>query len=416
MTKGTYHFCSCQGIGQHLLIDAVAEKTGLSRILEDSFPGRSREILSVITYYLSRRDTDVNGMECYCYDNYTGINYVPDVTKIISDEVLGHERIRDFLCLWLKYRLSLSDSPTVEVDFDSTNVNTSSKGVLSAERGKPKVDEDLPQVNFSYLVDRKTGVPMHFDMYYGSVVDMEHCKNYIEKVKAIKPNADFFVCLDRWYYTSSIFSMLNGTYDFAVMEKDGVMMNSFIQENPVPIMTKSANKIRESVYDISFKGKPFSGWTGADLSIYLYFDSLKNLQASVTEMDKLEKVACQIVGKKDWKGSIQETWGKSIDITIDKRTKVIKKAVVNHEEADRRLSKSGYFYIVSDREMTPSEMYAFYRHRDVVEKDFRLSRSEEDLSKTYAQSDICFEAKTFLGFLCSVIRSDILDTMAPYFR
>lgn len=409
-------FCSCQGIGQHLLIDAVAEKTGLSQILEDSFPGKSREILSIITYYLSRRDTDVNGMECYCYDNYTGINYIPDISKVISDEVLSHERIRDFLCLWLKYRLSLSDSPTVEVDFDSTNVNTSSEGVLSAERGKPKVDEDLPQVNFSYLVDRKTGVPMHFDMFYGSVVDMEHCKNYIEKVKAIKPDADFFVCLDRGYYTSSILSMLNGTYDFAVMGKDGVMMDSFIQENPIPMMTKSANRIRGSVYGISFKGKPFSGWTGEDLSIYLYYDSLKNLQASVTEMDKLEKVAGQIVGKKDWKGSIQDTWGKSIDITIDRRTKVIKKAVVNHEEADRRLSKSGYFYIVSDREMTPSEMYAFYRHRDVVEKDFRLSRSEEDLSKTYAQSDICFEAKTFLGFLCSVIRSDILDTMAPYFR
>lgn len=110
------------------------------------------------------------------------------------------------------------------------------------------------------------------------------------------------------------------------------------------------------------------------------------------------------------------TGRKSIQNTVDKRTKVIKKTAVNHEEADRRLSKSGFFYIVSNREMTPSEIYMFYRHRDVVEKDFRLSRSEEDLSKTYAQSNICFEAKTFLGFLCSVVRSDILDTMAPYFR
>lgn len=415
-SEGTGCFCSCQGIGQHLLIGVVAEKTGLSRILEDSFPGRSKEILSVITYYLSRRDTDVNGMKCYCYDNYTGINYIPDMTKLISDSVMGHERIRDFLSMWLRHRLSLSENPMVEVDFDSTNVNTSSEGIESAERGKPKVDEELPQVNFSYLVDRKTGVPMHFDMFYGSVVDMEHCKNYIEKVKAIKPDADFFVCLDRGYYTASILSMLNGTYDFAIMGKDGVMMDSFIQENPIQSMTKSANRVRGSVYGVAFKGKPFSGWTGKDLNIYLYFDSLKNIQASVNEMDKLEKVAGQIVGKKDWKGNIQETWGKTIRITIDRRTKVIKEAAVNHEETDRRLSKSGYFYIVSNREMTPSEMYVFYRHRDVVEKDFRLSRSEEDLSKTYAQSDICFEAKTFLGFLCSVIRSDILNTMAPYFR
>lgn len=414
--KNGQSFCSCQGIGQHLLINAIAEKTGLARILEESFHGRDKEILSVLTYYLSRRDTDIDGMKCYCYDNYTGINYIPNMTSLLSDDVMGHEEIRDFLSRWLRHRLSLSDNPTVEVDFDSSNINTSSSGIQSAERGKPKVDEGLPQVNFSYLVDRRTGVPMHFDVFYGSIVDMEHCKNYIEKVKAIKPDANFFVCLDRGYYTSQILAKLYGTYDFAVMGKDGQQMDSFVSEHPVSMMTKSANRIRSSVYGISFKSSPFSGWGKDDLNIYLYFDQTKNMQASVSELDKLDRVASQIVGKKDWKGSIQQTWGKAIKMTVDARSKIISKATVDHEAADLRLSKSGYFYIVSNKEMTPSEMYSFYRHRDVVEKSFLLSRSEENLEKTYAQSDACFEAKTFMGFLCSVIRADIISTMAPYFR
>jgi len=47
--------------------------------------------------------------------------------------------------------------------------------------------------------------------------------------------------------------------------------------------------------------------------------------------------------------------------------------------------------------MTPKEMFSFYRHRDIVEKSFRYSLSEEDLGKTYSQDDNSYEAKRIIG-------------------
>ena len=76
--------------------------------------------------------------------------------------------------------------------------------------------------------------------------------------------------------------------------------------------------------------------------------------------------------------------------------------MVDHAAFDERQRKAGYFFIVSDREMTCQEMLAFYRHRDVIEKDFMHAKSQEDLHKTYAQSDGCYEEKTFMGFLCPI--------------
>ena len=99
-------------------------------------------------------------------------------------------------------------------------------------RGKAKTDEGLPQVNFSYLVDRNTGIPMHFDIFYGSIVDMEHCKNYIRKIEAINKDARFCLCMDRGYYTKPFLESIYGKYNFCVMGKDGAMMDQFVSAYP----------------------------------------------------------------------------------------------------------------------------------------------------------------------------------------
>ena len=106
-----------------------------TRPLLSPFPVSVREIEACMKYYLSARDTDMSGFSCYGYDHYLGTNYIPDLGKLFNER-LTHEKIREFLSAWLRSKLSLSDSPEVEIDFDSTNANTSSGNIGLAERGK----------------------------------------------------------------------------------------------------------------------------------------------------------------------------------------------------------------------------------------------------------------------------------------
>lgn len=56
-----------------------------------------------------------------------------------------------------------------------------------------------------------------------------------------------------------------------------------------------------------------------------------------------------------------------------------------------------------------------YRSRDFIEKCFKMSKSECDLFKFYAQSDSCAEAKAFLVFISAIYRSEILSKLKYYF-
>jgi len=406
-------FCPCQSIGQIVLVNKVCEETGLKTILEEVYDDKYKEIIGIITSALANREINIETFKAYQYDHYLGMNYYINTTSIFNQKIT-HESIKEFTRRWLEYRLSLTKKPIVEVDFDSSNCNTFSEGISYAERGKAKVDEKLPQVNFSYIVEKESGVPIHFDMFYGSIVDMEHCKNYINKVKTIKKNAKFFICLDRGYYTKECITMFNSAYKFAVMGKESIKSNEFIKRYPIQTMTKSENRIKGNIYGIEFEDKPYQDYE-ENLYIYLYYDSSKNLLSTQVEQEKLEKAAEMIIGKKDKNKTITNTWGNKLNITVNKKTKIITKAVVDYDKLDERNARTGYFYIVSNEKMTAKEMFSFYRHRDVIEKSFRYSLSEEELGKTFAQTDTAYEAKRFIGFLCSIIRADILNRMSPFF-
>ena len=89
------------------------------------------------------------------------------------------------------------------------------------------------------------------------------------------------------------------------------------------------------------------------------------------EFDKVEKIAETLVGKRDKKEYITNTFGKMINITKNE-DKIIVSADVNYDRLDKLKEKVGYFYIVSNEDQSCKEVYLSYRHRDNVEKLFKL--------------------------------------------
>ena len=54
---------------------------------------------------------------------------------------------------------------------DSTNHNTSCKNNDMAEFGAAKKKEGLPDINFAAFVDEKTGIPVYYELFFGSLLD-----------------------------------------------------------------------------------------------------------------------------------------------------------------------------------------------------------------------------------------------------
>lgn len=405
-------------IGASLLCKKICKKEGLINILEECFPGKSDLIITLAEYYSIRRDSTSQLFKYYLSNHFTNLNYIPSDTELskLFNEQIDNVGIKNFLEKWLKYRLSCKGKcKNIDIDFDSTNRNISSSNIVAAEYGKAKVDEGLKQINTAYFLDRDTGLPIYFDIYYGSIVDMNHCQIALEKVRSIDPEINGTIVLDRGYFSSkNIEYMLKNNINFVFMAKNCKKFNDLIVENEVSKITQPENRIYKTTYGFKTKGKPFED-SSKELNLYLYYNEKDVAIKSSNLQDQIERACSFLVGKKDEKGHIENTYGKQIIFTFDPNTKVITSAIPNYEYLKEYKKTIGYFLIVSNKDESLESILKTYRFRDCVEKEMMHTKSSCDLNKTFASSDQAFEAKILLGFISSIVRSALIVKLKPYF-
>ena len=416
-------FSTCQSVGDYIFIKKIFEHLGLLTLLEEEFGSDAQLILAIVIYHLYTRDNSIQNFKYFVYDHYCGLNYIPSDTVLnnLFKQTMDNEKIKHFLGKRIKARLMINKKPEIIVDFDSSNINTASNNISYAENGKPKVEEDLPQVNFAYAVERETGIPLYLDVFYGSIVDMEHCKTAITKLtafatksKAEKIQQKLTFCFDRGYYVSSFINDIDEQYKFICMGKSSNFLNEIILKYPRNLIHQPVNKVADNFYGIKFRGKPFAS-IDKEMNIYLFYDPRANAGASKNEQDKIEKIANSIINKKDKNDGIMKTYGKKINITYKSKTKIIVSATPNMNYLSEVYSDSGYSFMISNEDFPIEEVYKIYKNRDIIEKDFKYSKSECGSNKFYAQSDESMMSRTFIAFICSIIRTTLHNDMKPYF-
>lgn len=403
-------------LGNAILLRAAAKKVGLTEILKECFPGRAEVIQTLLEYYMTERDSSAQLFRYYLYDHYTTLNYIPSESTLsrLFNQELTASSIHDFLEKWLRYRMSrIPKGESVDIDFDSTNYNISSGNLESAEYGHPKVNEGLPQVNVAYFLEHKSGIPVYYDVYYGSIIDMEHCRTAVEKVRAIQEDLELSFIMDRGYFSRENLQCIGEKYSFLCLGKSGVRLSRLIEEYPADKIFSARNRVYGTIYGVRLKGKAFEEDT-EEYWLYLYYNASSRVPEIEAQQDTLEYQAQTLIGKRDKKGYIRNTFGKRLNLTVNDDD-VITGAEPNYDYLDSLKETCGYFWIVSNREMTAEEAISCYRHRDIVEKSFRSIKSDADLNKVYAGTDHVFETKSFLGFLTAILRADITTRLRPYY-
>lgn len=403
-------------LGAEMVLRKIAEDEGLSTILNECFDGRSNIILSLVDYFLIRRDSSAQLFKYFLRDHYTDLNYIPSETELsnLFNDFFNHENISNFLTRWMNYRVSNKKHHSyIDIDFDSTNRNVSSKSIGFAEFGKAKVDEGLPQVNTAYFLDRESGLPIYYDIYYGSIIDMSHCQVALEKIKAVNKSIKGMIVMDRGYFSNkNIEYFEKNKFSFLCMGKDNKVFSDLINTYPRNEISEPKNRVYKTIYGLKLVGKPFET-TNKNYHIYLYYNESDVAYEASRIQDEVEYCAKFLVGKKDKDKQIENTFGKRINLTYDDE-RIIIKAEPNYTYLKNRKNELGYFWIVSNVDDTCENILLSYRHRDLIEKQMKYSKSLADLDKLFAQSDNAYEAKTLLSFISAILRSIIVLKIKPY--
>lgn len=98
------------------------------------------------------------------------------ISRFLSE--IGSDERMDFLNSWNDCR---NHKERIYVSYDSTNKNCKAGDIEKAEYGHPKEDVGAPIFNYSIAYDLNNQLPLLYESYPGSVIDVSQLQYMIQK-------------------------------------------------------------------------------------------------------------------------------------------------------------------------------------------------------------------------------------------
>ncbi len=391
-----------------LLIKKILKNTSLDKVL-DVHGDKKDMIINLVSYLLIEGNSSLQHYPYFAFNhNIIGDihsdSYISDFLKSFTDK---EKEI--FLSAWNNL---YTKEDMLYINYDSTNMNISSKGIELAEYGHAKKDEGLPQVNISYASSLKDSTPLFYDIYPGSIIDNTEIKDSVNKLTTYGYKNIGFI-LDRGYYSKTNIDYLRDKeYSFILMIKDNsTFLKAFKTEMKNSMKTDYSSFIENhQVYGITIKGKLYKN-DKKIVYVHLYYDEQSASTERANLLTNIKKIEEEINNR-----LIDEDIKKRHKSKCDKYHKLFNLHYIDEylisfspkkKEIQKLIDNCGYFCLVTSEELTASNALDIYRDRDSIEKLFMIIKSEMDFNCFKVQSDVSLRAKFHIAFIASIVRNEI---------
>ena len=402
---------SCLRIGSFLLIRKLSEDYGLPRILGGFFQPRDLGLfLDLAAYSLVCEDNAAQYYPDYAYWHplftegmrmYSDSKVSEFLGSVTDDQSVG------FLTSWNQGR---DCKDRIYISYDATNKNSQAGDLSMVEFGKAKDDSRLPVFSHSIAHDVGNRVPLFYEEYPGSVVDVSQLQFMLGKAKGYGYRNVGFI-LDRGYFSKENIRFLdeNG-YSFVLMVKGmGRLVSELVLSLRGTFECSRPCDIREyKAYGITVRAKLYSDDT-RERYFHIYHGTGREHAEREQVEDRMDRMAKFLKQHEGEEIGVSDTWRRYFDLHFDKKKFLFareKEAVV-----ERELTLCGYFCIVTSEEMTAREALALYKSRDDSEKLFRGDKSYLGNRTMRVYSDESTSAKLFIEFVALIIRNKIYTSL-----
>lgn len=396
-------------VGAKAVVDKIFEDLNLDKILQNVFGSQTAHMIHDLASYLCIDGSSVmQHYPTWRYEHPGNIDTnVSDstITRMLQGGV-SFEESSKFMQLWNEGR---DKEGIVYINYDSTNMGCEAEGVELAEYGHAKDDPTLPQVNLAVGAECSTGLPLLYDIYPGSVVDVSEIDYSINLAKGLGIQNLGFV-LDRGYLSAeNMKKFRKEKYNFVIMLKvnNACANRNIIKYHDELVNTDDPNTLisKYDTYGITVKDKLFS--TDEEESwIHVFYDSKRASKEKIEFFNVLKLYEQQIIDgikKENLTEERAKKFGRYFDLQL-KDGKVVGYSQ-NLENIHLAMRHFGCFAIATTEEMTAEEALTIYRDRDAVEKLFASIKNEMDGFKFRVHSDPSVATKVFIYFIASIIRS-----------
>jgi transposase len=299
--------------------------------------------------------------------------------------------------------------------YDITSFSSYSQNISLLEYGYNRDGLDLPQVNLSLIVDRDLGIPLMYDIYPGSIVDVSTLKNTIKKINS-QGVRDYTLIMDRGFFSiANIEELVSSNLSFIIPPA-----------STLKSVKESISSIHSSIDDPQYlklyqKEPLFVMPVNIEigeicLSGYAYYDQKREQQERNSFykrlFDLLERL--KSVNLKPWMnpGEVFREIAKRDVRFIEWRIIDGKFEVALRKNAvSQAVNKFGKYILLFRGKFTWEECLSLYRSKDVVEKGFDILKNDLDLMPVHIRTESALRGYLFIAFLALILRMRLMRQM-----
>ncbi len=405
----------CLKIGSWLAIRSIIEHYGIEKTLNPIIDKDTGFFLDLAAYSLISENNAGQYYPdyAYCHPLFTNAMHIYSDSKV-SDflNTMPEHWSVEFLNAWNGRR---DHRERIYISYDSTNKNCQAGDIEIVEFGHPKDEQGLPVFNYSIAYDKTNQVPLFYEEYPGSIVDVSQLQFMLEKALSYGYRHCGFI-LDRGYFSKANIQYMDACgYEFVIMVKGMKdLVSGLVLEHQRSFETDRRCFIRgHRVYGKTIKAPLYADDTRERYFHIFHSSTLECSQRGKLEA-KLERMEKSLLKHRGQAITFPKSYSQYYELYFNEQDGSAKTLVHWRERNDviqRELSLCGYFAIVTSEQMTAQEAMDLYRSRDASEKLFRSDKTFLGNKSLRVHSDQAADAKVFIGFVALIIRNRLYNLL-----
>lgn len=391
--------------GPYLLLQKIAEDTGLSVILKKCFPLLHQQILSLVFFIVQK------GLPLSRSETWSASHLHPFEEPIASQRIsellrsLTEGDRQRFLSLWLQ-KITEDDY----LCYDITSISSYAQSNEFVRYGYNRDDERLPQINMAMLFGQKSKLPAYYRRIQGNISDVATLKTTVKSLDFLGVSHIHFV-LDRGFYSQgNIDALLACRHHFTIAVPAGRKWVEEMIEEHVESVASPSNYREVGENEALYMSTKLYKWgeEGRRTYVHLYY----NASRAGEEYDRFTFRLLRI--KRDLElGKISESDRERYSryFIIKDTPKRGRSVTFNDGEIQKYRNRyAGFFCILSSRIKDPVEALRVYRTKEVVENSFDDLKNQLDMKRLRVHDSGAMDTRLFLQFLALIFICHIRNT------
>jgi transposase len=402
--------------GNIFLLRHITRELKLDQLMKNCFPGTYSEILALAYFHLC--DDSAMYLFPYWQDEQCELNcrklYSSEISELCDSIGGAQKSVRDFFERWVASR-----KPVSGVYYDVTSISSYSTNMDFVEWGYNRDGENLRQINLGVACERENGLPLFYRLYPGSINDVTTLENHLKMLDLFELD-NVLISLDRGFCSKSNIIAMNSRKD----KLEFVQPMTFSMKAVTRMLKANRAELKKNRNAFKF-GEDILHHVESSMSFdkedsqyraFLYYNEKADLDQRHSFLSKLFDIEKELSGRRF--ETMKEYLAFKHDNIHEKFAPYFKlerssgKIVKNERKINARLSKSGFFILLSNSlKLDGESVLAHYRDRDIVEKMFDVGKDELEEKRLRAHDQSHADGRVFIKFIALILHARISSIM-----